>query len=111
MSDKTFEQWGIVELFGHNKIAGMISEQSIGGCSFVRVDVPAIGDNQGYTKVYGNGAIYAMTFTDEETAKAAAKMYSPRPIDVFEAKRLLEPPPSYDDDAPLTDEDMEEFRV
>ena len=39
MTDK-FDHWCIVELFGHNQIAGKVTEQAIGGQSFVRVDVP-----------------------------------------------------------------------
>lgn len=46
MSEK-FEQWAIVDLFGHTRIAGKVSEQVIGGCSFVRVDVPERGDGPG----------------------------------------------------------------
>lgn len=41
MSEK-FEQFAVVELFGHQIIAGKVSEQVIGGQGFVRVDVPAI---------------------------------------------------------------------
>ena len=40
--EKAFEQWAIVEIFGHQRIAGKVTEQTIGGCSFVRVDVPAL---------------------------------------------------------------------
>ncbi len=43
MADK-FEQFAIVELFGHQIIAGLVSEQVIGGQGFVRVDVPTIGE-------------------------------------------------------------------
>lgn len=32
-----FEEWAIIDLFGHQKIAGRISEQQIGGSSFVHV--------------------------------------------------------------------------
>ena len=39
MSEKK-DQWAIVELFGHQRIAGKISEHAVGGCSFVRIDVP-----------------------------------------------------------------------
>jgi hypothetical protein len=35
-----FDSWAVVELFGHQQIAGRVTEASIGGCSFLRVDVP-----------------------------------------------------------------------
>ena len=96
---KEFEQWAIVELFGHNKIAGLVSEQTIGGCNFVRVDVPAMENRPAFTECYGQGAIYCLTFTDEETATAAAKAFHPRPIQAWEASQLLEDKTrAYDED-------------
>jgi hypothetical protein len=80
MTDKAkFEEWAVVELFGHQRIAGKVSEATIGGCAFVRVDVPDVpGDDvdaplrsRGYTKYFGNGAIYAMTPCDEDVARLA----------------------------------------
>lgn len=73
----------IVELFGHQVIAGRVSEQTIGGQSFVRVDVPEVGPSKAFTKFYGSGAIYAMTPVDEPTMMAAVKFYQVQPIEVF----------------------------
>ena len=78
---KQFEEWAIVELFGHQKIAGRVSEQSIGGCSFVRVDVPETKRVPAFSRLFGNGAIYSMTVTDERSAKMAAEMFTPEPMD------------------------------
>ncbi len=89
MEEKQVEQWAIIELFGHQRIAGLMSECSIGGCSFVRVDVPGYPGNPGYTKLYGNGAIYAITLTDEETGRAAAKSFSPKPMNRWSAREML----------------------
>lgn len=96
-NQERFEQWAIIELFGHQRIAGLVSEQTIGGNSFVRVDVPQDGDDQGYTKLYGNGAIYAMTFVDEETGRAAAAQFAPRPIEAFSARQMLGLPDPVDE--------------
>lgn len=84
MSDTNgFKQWCIVELFGHQVIAGLVSEQQIGGQAFVRVDVPAIEGRDGYTKLFGSGAIYAMTPTDETSCtKAVASMNQP-PVELW----------------------------
>lgn len=77
------EFWGIVELFGHNQIAGMISEDSIGGCSFIRVDMPPEDGRVGVTKWFGNGAIYSITPSSEEVVRAFIRRFKPSPITVF----------------------------
>lgn len=82
------EQWAVVELFGHQKIAGLLTEATIGGCSFVRVDVPAIGEAPAFTKLYGNGAIYAISFVSEDIARRAAGYYEVRPVNSYELKQL-----------------------
>lgn len=68
-----FKQHCIVELFGHQVIAGLVSEQQIGGTSFVRVDVPETKTRPAFTKFFGPGAIYAITPVDEATAMQAAE--------------------------------------
>lgn len=85
-----FEQWAIVELFGHSRIAGRVSEQTIGGCAFVRVDVPAVGQEQAFTKLFGQGAIYAITITDEAAAVLAAGAIQARPINTWELSRAMQ---------------------
>ncbi len=80
---ETFEQFAIVELFGHQIIAGKVSEQVIGGQGFVRVDVPTIDAQEGFTKFCGSGAIYAITPCDEATMLAAVAGLRQRPIDVW----------------------------
>lgn len=88
MSKDTFDQWCIVELFGHSRIAGRVTEQTVGGCSFVRVDVPQIDDAPAFTKLYGNAAIYAISPVTEEIAVAAAKSYRVAPISPYDIPEL-----------------------
>jgi hypothetical protein len=78
-----FKQFAIVELFGHQMIAGEVTEQVIGGQGFVRVDVPAIEGQDGFTKFYGAGAIYAITPVDEETMMSAVQGLKKRPVEVW----------------------------
>ena len=78
-----FEHWAIVELFGRQVIAGKVTEQTIGGTAFVRVDVPEMGDQPGFTRFYGNGAIYALTPVSEEVARMALKHHQPEPVNVY----------------------------
>jgi hypothetical protein len=101
-----FKQWALVELFGHSRIAGLVTEQSIGGCSFLRVDVPAFEGSAAFTKCYGNGAIYSMTFVTEEVARAAAKAYHVEPVHVYEIPELRQLRlPSADDGSANGDDD------
>jgi hypothetical protein len=100
---QAFEQWAVVEIFGHQRIAGKVTEQTIGGCSFVRVDVPDLPERTvddygtpkrippiaGFTKLYGNGAIYSMTFVDEAIAKATAQSLRVMPIDSYTLRDAL----------------------
>jgi hypothetical protein len=87
-----FESWAIIELFGHTQIAGKVSEATIGGCSFLRVDVPEIDGKPAITKFYGQGAIYSMTPVSEELARAAVKSFQHRPVNVYiTPARLADP--------------------
>ncbi len=73
MTTEKFEMHCVVELFGHTTIAGKVSEQTIGGASFIRVDVPKTSKRDGFTRFYGPGAIYAMTPVSEEIAVLMAE--------------------------------------
>ena len=85
------DQYAIVELFGHARIAGRISEQTIGGQSFVRIDVPEVrwdhGDTGGviaaHTRSFGAGAIYSINWCDEAAARLAAQAIKHRPIQPY----------------------------
>jgi hypothetical protein len=95
-TQEQFEQWAVVELFGHSQIAGLVSSQTIGGDSFIRVDVPDDeGEGWRFTKLLGKGAIYAMTFCSEEAGRIAARRLDIRPVTewtVPDAKRALPGP-------------------
>jgi hypothetical protein len=77
MSEK-FEAWGLVELMGHQRTAGRISEEQVGGANLLRVDVPIDAENY-RTTYYGSSAIYALHVTDEATARALAGRMDKRP--------------------------------
>jgi len=88
-----FQAWAIVEIFGHQKFAGRVSEFALGGCNFVRVDVPALPAKKSnyqnfaaqpaFTKLFGQGAIYSITLTSEAVARAVADQIRPEPISVY----------------------------
>ena len=86
--ESTFEAWAIVELFGHQKIAGLVTEAVIGGCSLIRVDVPECGDQPAYTRYFGQGAIYSITPVSEEIARSALAYIRPRPVSPYMLPQL-----------------------
>ncbi len=96
----TFDQWCILELFGRQVIAGRVTEQVIGGCSFIRVDVPQMDGRAAFTRFYGQGAIYAMTPVSEEAARVALKRFEPEPVNVYvpELRQLAAGRNGLDDD-------------
>jgi hypothetical protein len=75
--------WAVVEIFGHQIYVGHVQQHAIGGCSFVRVDVPAMDDQPAYTKIFGNGAIYSITPVSEDLARNLVKRYRPSPVATY----------------------------
>ena len=97
-SQSHFDGWAIVEVFGHQRYAGKVTTEAYGQAVMWRVDVPEIPEREklvhystltakdgiapagsvvkydeipGYTKLFGTGAIYAVTPCTEEAARAA----------------------------------------
>jgi len=64
------EIWAIVELMGHARTAGRISQPGTYG-GLLRVDVPI--DDSYRTEFYGNAAIYSIKLVSEEIARAYAQ--------------------------------------
>lgn len=79
----SFDAWAIVEIMGHQTFAGRVTEQTIGGASFVRVDVPASDGKPAFTKIFGAGSIYCITPVTEEIAKRAVAQHQPRAINIY----------------------------
>lgn len=86
-----FSQWAIVEVMGRQVYAGLVTEQTIGGCPFVRVDVPAVEGQAEFTKFLGSGAIFSITPVGEELARRAAENSCTRPVSIYgvDAQRQL----------------------
>ncbi len=89
---ESFDSWAIIELFGHSRIAGRVSEQTIGSQSFIRVDVPEIDGTPAFTRFFGNGAIYSITPVSEEVARLAAKRMQVQPIRIYMPELYLPSP-------------------
>lgn len=87
-----FDHWCIVELMGHQKIAGKVTEENLFGSALMRVDVPGIPGMPGFTKYYGASAIYAVTPVEERVARAVASSLDTRPVQTWQLQKLLNAP-------------------
>lgn len=95
---KGLETWAIVEVMGHKRFAGFVTEQTFGSAALIRVDVPeteqdvrtadgpAKRTTQAYSKLIGVGSIYCITPCTEAVAKLAAQQIErwndPIPVDI-----------------------------
>lgn len=66
--------WALVELFGHQRIVGHVSEQSFGTGVLFRVDVPDLTSSgktirPGFTRYFGLSSIYSITPIAEEVVR------------------------------------------
>lgn len=83
-----FDEWCIVELLGHRRLAGRVQEVQLAGAGFLRLDIPEAGDDPGRTQYIAPGSVYALHPTDEATARAAAVSWRPAPVQRWELAAL-----------------------
>lgn len=103
--------WAILELMGHTKLAGYITEESKFGTALGRIDIPGPDDTT-TTQYFAGSAIYRLTPTTEEIARATATAFQPRPVQIWEvpalqeaSRRVLDRAPRHDDDSDDPDDD------
>jgi hypothetical protein len=77
------ECWAIVELMGHVKMAGLVTEEERFGAKMGRIDIP-MEEGGLTTQYFGGGSVYRMTPTTEEVARAVAAKNKPAPIYAWE---------------------------
>jgi len=114
--EKTTEVWGIVELMGHVRLAGKVTEEEKFGSKMGRIDIPQ-GD-EFITQYFGGHSVYRITFVTEAVARHVCKSTSVAPVQVWdfpkqlaEAKPEIEEPDfndgddhDYHNDGPLDDQ-------
>lgn len=80
-----YEGWAICELFGHRRLGGYVKPEEQYGAAMLRIDVyPGDAKEAIATQWYGGGAIYCLTPTTEEIARAIAKRDQPAPVQRWE---------------------------
>lgn len=102
--------FAILELMGHRKLGGKLSEQEIAGQAFVRIDIPG-QDGDVATQFYSAAAIYAITPTTEEIARSVSAYHRPEPVTRWEfesgMRKIAPAIQAGEEDAP--DEDGDAF--
>lgn len=109
MEASEFKQWCILELMGHRKLAGLVSEENRFGTVMCRIDIPG-PDGKTVTQFYGGSSIYACTPTTEELCRAFSKNSAPAPVSRWELQLpagngSLAEDPEDPEDAELEDRD------
>lgn len=91
-----YEGWAIIELMGHRRLAGRVSEAQLAGAAFLRLDIPGYlhteptGEQEergGATQFYSPQAVYCITPTTEEIARQVASRSHPRPAQQWEPEQ------------------------
>lgn len=90
-----FREWCILELMGHRRLAGLVTEQEVAGKGFLRLDVPG-GPEQGEdfswvaTQFYSPDSVYCITPTTEANARRIAENSRPAPAARWELEPVKE---------------------
>ena len=81
--------YALIELFGHQRIVGKVTQQVVGVAALLRVDVPDLIKNgevvrKGFTRFYGPSAVYSLTPIDENAVRDLLPMISGQPVKEWE---------------------------
>jgi len=83
-----FSEWAVVEFMGHRRYAGLLSEHTIAGHGFLRLDVYIEGDTPVVSQLYSPSSVYCITPVAEDVARKVAKGSQPQPVTRWEVPEL-----------------------
>lgn len=86
---QTVTGYAIVELFGHMKIAGKISERTIAGEGFLQLDIEQ-ADGSSFTRLIHPKSIYALNPVSREVALELASRWQYAPVKPYDVPNLEE---------------------
>lgn len=109
-SEKPYEGWAIVELMGHRRLGGRVSQAEQYGVAMLRVDVPGDDGEIVATRFCGGSSIYALTPCSEQAARAVAKSNRVEPVTRWELP-ALEAPAGRNDKAITCEDCGDQIRV
>ena len=88
MNDKKLELTALVELFGHQKVAGTVTEHAFGSATFIRIDVPETKEQPKFTRFVNPSSIYAINPVTEEVMLQMAERLNEKPIDRWDIREM-----------------------
>lgn len=99
--ETSFDQWAIVDVMGHQRFVGRVTEEVVAGKGFVRVDMPETKSEKSWTKLIGTASIYSITPVSEAIAREMAESNSRAPVSAYDLPKLTgavtnDPAPDYD---------------
>lgn len=84
-----FREWCIVDIMGHQRFAGLCTEQTLAGRAMLRVDVPKTAHQPAFSVLFGGQAIYSITPTTEELARSVAESVKQTPLTAYDLSEQL----------------------
>jgi len=77
---ETTENWAILEIMGHERLAGRISDATVAGVPMLRVEVPATDKLPGFARLLSGASIFSLTPVPEAAARVVAARLAKNPI-------------------------------
>lgn len=90
-----FEGWAVIEVLGHRRLAGYVTDVAMFGTAMCRIDIPGEDGATLGTQYYSGNSLFSVTPCSEEVARAVAKQNQPRPVQTWEMPALAQ---RHDDD-------------
>ena len=93
-----FNEWCILELMGHRRLYGLVTEQELGGTNMLRVDVFSQDPAPIATQFYSSSAVYCITPTTEDICRRTGERARPEPVTRWELPPAIEDRSGREDD-------------
>lgn len=100
--------WAVVELMGHVRLGGRLSEEERFGAKMGRLDIPR-EDGSFVTQHFGGQSVYRITYVSEAVARHVARGCSPEPVHAWDFPKAIGPAADRDDKSGGDDDDNRPF--
>lgn len=88
-----FDQWAIMEVFGHQTFSGKVTSETVGNTVMLKLTVPEVENMEvklpEFIKYFNQSSVYAITPVDEDYARAMAKELMKQPIEGYKHQSVV----------------------